>query len=48
MKPVETGVKADDPASDAMRLRDAAGADDAIERRAAHPAGGAAGAVGGR
>jgi dethiobiotin synthetase len=32
MKPVETGVKADDPASDAMRLRDAAGADDPIER----------------
>lgn len=32
MKPVETGVKADDPASDAMRLRDAAGATDPIER----------------
>jgi dethiobiotin synthetase len=32
MKPVETGVKADDPASDAMRLRDAAGAKDPIER----------------
>lgn len=32
MKPVETGVKADDPASDAMRLRDAAGAQDPIER----------------
>lgn len=32
MKPVETGVKADDPASDAMRLRDAAGAADPIER----------------
>jgi dethiobiotin synthetase len=32
MKPVETGVKADDPASDAMRLREAAGADDPIER----------------
>lgn len=32
MKPVETGVKADDPASDAMRLRQAAGADDPIER----------------
>jgi dethiobiotin synthetase len=31
MKPVETGVKADDPASDAMRLRDAAGAADAVE-----------------
>jgi dethiobiotin synthetase len=31
MKPVETGVKADDPASDAMRLRQAAGADDPIE-----------------
>lgn len=31
MKPVETGVKADDPASDAMRLREAAGAEDAIE-----------------
>lgn len=32
MKPVETGVKADDPASDAMRLREAAGATDPIER----------------
>lgn len=32
MKPVETGVKADDPASDAMRLREAAGAPDAVER----------------
>lgn len=32
MKPVETGVKADDPASDAMRLREAAGADDPIDR----------------
>jgi dethiobiotin synthetase len=32
MKPVETGVKVDDPASDAMRLRDAAGALDAVER----------------
>jgi dethiobiotin synthetase len=32
MKPVETGVKADDPASDAMRLREAAGAGDPIER----------------
>jgi dethiobiotin synthetase len=31
MKPVETGVKADDPASDAMRLRDAAGSTDPIE-----------------
>jgi dethiobiotin synthetase len=31
MKPVETGVKADDPASDAMRLREAAGATDPIE-----------------
>lgn len=31
MKPVETGVRADDPASDAMRLRDAAGADDPME-----------------
>jgi dethiobiotin synthetase len=31
MKPVETGVKADDPASDAMRLREAAGADDPLE-----------------
>jgi dethiobiotin synthetase len=31
MKPVETGVKADDPASDAMRLRDAAGAVDPID-----------------
>lgn len=32
MKPVETGVKADDPASDAMRLREAAGSDDPIDR----------------
>lgn len=32
MKPVETGVTANDPASDAMRLREAAGADDAVER----------------
>jgi dethiobiotin synthetase len=32
MKPVETGVKADDPTSDAMRLRDAAGAVDPVER----------------
>lgn len=32
MKPVETGVKADDPTSDAMRLRDAAGAGDPVER----------------
>jgi dethiobiotin synthetase len=32
MKPVETGVKADDPTSDAMRLRDAAGAADPVER----------------
>ncbi len=32
MKPVETGVKADDPASDAARLRDAAGADDPLEQ----------------
>lgn len=32
MKPVETGVKADDPASDAMRLREAAGAGDPVER----------------
>jgi dethiobiotin synthetase len=31
MKPVETGVKSDDPASDAARLRDAAGADDPLE-----------------
>ena len=31
MKPVETGVKGDDPASDAARLRDAAGADDPLE-----------------
>ena len=31
MKPVETGVKADDPASDAMRLREAAGEDDALD-----------------
>ncbi|HEY0026150.1 MAG TPA: dethiobiotin synthase [Longimicrobium sp.] len=31
MKPIETGVKADDPASDALRLRDAAGADDSID-----------------
>ena len=32
MKPVETGKKADDPASDAARLRDAAGAEDPLER----------------
>jgi len=32
MKPVETGVKADDPTSDAMRLREAAGASDPIDR----------------
>lgn len=32
MKPVEAGVKHDDPASDAARLRDAAGADDPLER----------------
>ena len=32
MKPVETGVKAADPASDAMRLRAAAGAMDPVER----------------
>ncbi|HEX2202741.1 MAG TPA: dethiobiotin synthase [Longimicrobium sp.] len=32
MKPVETGVSPSDPASDAMRLRDAAGNDDPIER----------------
>jgi dethiobiotin synthetase len=32
MKPVETGVQAHDPASDAMRLRDAAGAMDGVER----------------
>lgn len=32
MKPVETGVTANDPASDAMRLREAAGSDDAVER----------------
>jgi dethiobiotin synthetase len=31
MKPVETGVRADDPYSDAMRLRAAAGTDDPIE-----------------
>ncbi|HEU0014718.1 MAG TPA: dethiobiotin synthase [Longimicrobium sp.] len=31
MKPVETGVKANDPGSDAMRLRQAAGMDAAIE-----------------
>lgn len=31
MKPVETGVKADDPASDAARLRDAAGENDPLE-----------------
>jgi dethiobiotin synthetase len=31
MKPVETGVRADDPRSDAMRLRDAAGGEDPIE-----------------
>jgi dethiobiotin synthetase len=32
MKPVETGVKSDDPASDAARLRDAAGAGDPLEQ----------------
>jgi dethiobiotin synthetase len=32
MKPVETGVVPDDPRSDAMRLRAAAGIDDPIER----------------
>lgn len=31
MKPVETGVRGDDPDSDAMRLRAAAGTDDPIE-----------------
>lgn len=31
MKPIETGVKADDPRSDAVLLRDAAGNDDPIE-----------------
>jgi dethiobiotin synthetase len=31
MKPVETGVSPDDPASDAARLRDAAGEDDAMD-----------------
>jgi dethiobiotin synthetase len=31
MKPVETGVTPDDPGSDAMRLRDAAGSGDPIE-----------------
>jgi dethiobiotin synthetase len=31
MKPVETGVRGDDPASDAMRLRAAAGCDDPVE-----------------
>ncbi|HWK89623.1 MAG TPA: molybdopterin-guanine dinucleotide biosynthesis protein MobB, partial [Longimicrobium sp.] len=31
MKPVETGVKANDPGSDAMRLRKAAGMDAPIE-----------------
>jgi dethiobiotin synthetase len=31
MKPVETGVKADDPRSDAVQLRDAAGGGDALE-----------------
>ena len=31
MKPVETGVRPDDPKSDAMRLREAAGADDPVE-----------------
>jgi dethiobiotin synthetase len=32
MKPVETGVRADDPRSDAMLLRAAAGSDDPVER----------------
>ncbi len=32
MKPVETGVKADDPKSDAVQLRDAAGSDAPLER----------------
>jgi dethiobiotin synthetase len=32
MKPVESGVERDDPASDAARLRDAAGAQDPLER----------------
>ena len=32
MKPVETGVEADDPTSDAMRLREAAEMDDPIDR----------------
>jgi dethiobiotin synthetase len=31
MKPVETGVRIDDPRSDAVRLRDAAGAGDPLE-----------------
>jgi dethiobiotin synthetase len=31
MKPVETGVKSDDPRSDAVQLRDAAGSGDPIE-----------------
>jgi dethiobiotin synthetase len=31
MKPVETGVERDDPASDAARLRDAAGMDDSLD-----------------
>lgn len=31
MKPVETGVVPDDPRSDAMRLREAAGTDDPVE-----------------
>lgn len=31
MKPVETGVRADDPRSDAMKLRAAAGSDDPVE-----------------
>jgi dethiobiotin synthetase len=31
MKPIETGVKADDPASDAVLLRDAAGENDPLE-----------------
>lgn len=31
MKPVETGVRADDPRSDAMRLREAAGAGDDLD-----------------
>ncbi|MFL5541433.1 MAG: ATP-dependent dethiobiotin synthetase BioD, partial [Longimicrobiaceae bacterium] len=32
MKPVETGVAPGDPRSDAARLRDAAGGEDALER----------------